>query len=120
MSSTTAYQLNLIISMLMINLFLNYYSGEGTYYFKANSIKCHTSEKLSIKRNSKTICAAVCAGNEDKLCMGFRLEDLSCELCTVCPETTTRNISMFSINYQNELNKGRCAFKAVYNWLFEN
>ena len=119
-SSNKEMQSTGFMLVLIINIFLQSCSGEGTHYFKANSIQCHTTEKLSIKLNDQTICAAVCDENEDKLCMGFRSEDLSCELCTVCPETTTRNISMFSINYQNELNKGRCAFKAVYIWLFEN
>ena len=122
MTSKITFQMNLITSMFIINIFLQYCSGKGTHYFKANSIRCHTTEKLSIKNNYWTICAAVCGESEDKLCMGYRFEKFnsSCELCKVCSEATTQTVSMFVINYQDELNKGKCADKVPYRWLFEN
>ena len=116
----------LLRSGLIVNILLQCISGQGTHYFKTNSIRCHSTGKFTIKHDVQTICAAVCEEYEDKLCMGFQFENLSCELCTVCPETTTRNISMFSINYEDEFTEGKCLKLLIFKskdsnmFLFKN
>ena len=94
--------------VLMINiLFLNQYvCGEGTFYSKIDSFTCYSMEKFNVDQTDESICASACEELETKVCVGFRLEQSNCELCLGCPETVAQNITLFLINYQEELDKG--------------
>ena len=94
-------------------------STEGTCYSKGDSINCYTIGKSAINIIEPSDCSVICEQQfMSGLCYGFLFNHSNCELCYVCPETTSSQLTpvnhMFFADYNKEFDKGEFLLQVHY------